>query len=160
MEATARLSHIRVALYGRVSTLDKGQDVNLQLNELREYSQRRGWKITGEYVDKQGAVLLRHLQRRMAEHFLQVKRATALPQIVDCERMTEAVKRSLWHFDAQLSTQPLRISQHITATEGDSMTGAEDERMIVTESPQELPQFWTERHSPVPRSLAVQGQQH
>jgi DNA invertase Pin-like site-specific DNA recombinase len=52
MEATARLSQIRVALYGRVSTLDKGQDVNLQLNELREYSQRRGWKISGEYVDK------------------------------------------------------------------------------------------------------------
>jgi DNA invertase Pin-like site-specific DNA recombinase len=51
MEATARLSHMRVALYGRVSTLDKGQDVNLQLNELREYSQRRGWEITGEYVD-------------------------------------------------------------------------------------------------------------
>jgi len=51
MEATVRLSHIRVALYGRVSTLDKGQDVNLQLNELREYSQRRGWNITGEYVD-------------------------------------------------------------------------------------------------------------
>jgi DNA invertase Pin-like site-specific DNA recombinase len=42
---------LRVALYGRVSTLDKGQDVNLQLNELREYSVRRGWKIVGEYVD-------------------------------------------------------------------------------------------------------------
>ena len=45
MEASSRPSHLRVALYGRVSTLDKGQDVNLQLNELREYSERRGWKI-------------------------------------------------------------------------------------------------------------------
>jgi hypothetical protein len=39
MGAIARLSHVRVALYGRVSTLDKGQDVNLQLNVLREYSE-------------------------------------------------------------------------------------------------------------------------
>jgi Resolvase, N terminal domain len=37
--------------HGRVSTLDKGQDVNLQLNELRDYSERRGWHIAGEYVD-------------------------------------------------------------------------------------------------------------
>jgi DNA invertase Pin-like site-specific DNA recombinase len=51
MEASRSVSYLRVALYGRVSTLDKGQDVNLQLNELREYSERRGWKITSEYVD-------------------------------------------------------------------------------------------------------------
>lgn len=51
MEAGRSVSHLRVALYGRVSTLDKGQDVNLQLNELREYGERRGWKIAGEYVD-------------------------------------------------------------------------------------------------------------
>jgi DNA invertase Pin-like site-specific DNA recombinase len=51
MEHTIGPSTLRVALYGRVSTLDKGQDVNLQLNELREYSDRRGWKIAGEYVD-------------------------------------------------------------------------------------------------------------
>jgi len=51
MEHTVGPSTLRVALYGRVSTLDKGQDVNLQLNELREYSERRGWKVAGEYVD-------------------------------------------------------------------------------------------------------------
>lgn len=51
MESTTNGFNMRVALYGRVSTLDKGQDVNLQLNELREYSVRRGWKIAGEYVD-------------------------------------------------------------------------------------------------------------
>src|SRR5215472_62970 len=50
MEHTAP-SILRVALYGRVSTIDKGQDVNLQLNELREYSERRGWTIAGEYLD-------------------------------------------------------------------------------------------------------------
>jgi DNA invertase Pin-like site-specific DNA recombinase len=51
MEHTAGPSNLRVALYGRVSTLDKGQDVNLQLNELREYSTRRNWHVAGEYVD-------------------------------------------------------------------------------------------------------------
>jgi DNA invertase Pin-like site-specific DNA recombinase len=51
MEHTVGPSTLRVALYGRVSTLDKGQDVNLQLNELRDYSERRGWKIAGEFVD-------------------------------------------------------------------------------------------------------------
>ena len=43
---------MRVALYGRVSTLDKGQDVNMQMRELREYVGRRGWEIAGEYSDE------------------------------------------------------------------------------------------------------------
>jgi DNA invertase Pin-like site-specific DNA recombinase len=42
---------MRVALYGRVSTIDKGQDPEMQLRELREYCERRGWKIAEEYVD-------------------------------------------------------------------------------------------------------------
>src|SRR5215467_803081 len=42
---------MRVALYGRVSTLDKGQDVKMRMNELREYAVRRGWQIEAEYVD-------------------------------------------------------------------------------------------------------------
>lgn len=40
----------RVALYARVSTLN-GQNPDLQLAELREYAQRRGWTIIAEYVD-------------------------------------------------------------------------------------------------------------
>jgi DNA invertase Pin-like site-specific DNA recombinase len=43
---------MRVALYARVSTLDKGQDPELQLLELREYCQRRGLEIHGEFVDR------------------------------------------------------------------------------------------------------------
>lgn len=41
----------RVALYARVSTLDKGQDPETQLRPLREYADRRGFQIQGEYVD-------------------------------------------------------------------------------------------------------------
>jgi DNA invertase Pin-like site-specific DNA recombinase len=42
---------IRVGVYARVSTADKKQSPEMQLRELREYCERRGWQITGEYVD-------------------------------------------------------------------------------------------------------------
>ena len=42
---------MRAALYARVSTNGHGQDPEMQLRELREYCQRRGWELTGEYVD-------------------------------------------------------------------------------------------------------------
>jgi DNA invertase Pin-like site-specific DNA recombinase len=41
----------RVAIYARVSTLNGHQDPEMQLRELREYAQRRGWQIADEYVD-------------------------------------------------------------------------------------------------------------
>ncbi len=41
----------RVVLYARVSTLDKGQDPETQLLALREYAERRGFRLVGEYVD-------------------------------------------------------------------------------------------------------------
>jgi DNA invertase Pin-like site-specific DNA recombinase len=45
------VSIARVALYARVSTLN-GQDPEMQLRELREYSSRRGWSISNEYIDQ------------------------------------------------------------------------------------------------------------
>jgi len=41
----------RVALYGRVSTLNNGQDSETQMRPLREMVDRRGWKVVGEFVD-------------------------------------------------------------------------------------------------------------
>ncbi len=41
----------RVALYARVSTLDKGQDPETQLTQLREYAQRRNFEVMGEFID-------------------------------------------------------------------------------------------------------------
>lgn len=43
---------MKIALYARVSTTDKGQDPEMQLRELREYCERRGWQIAAEYVDR------------------------------------------------------------------------------------------------------------
>src|SRR6266436_4172621 len=41
----------RAVLYSRVSTLYHGQDPEVQSREIREYCQRRGWPLVGEYVD-------------------------------------------------------------------------------------------------------------
>ena len=41
---------MRAAIYARVSTTN-GQDPTMQTRELREYCQRRGWEVAGEYVD-------------------------------------------------------------------------------------------------------------
>jgi DNA invertase Pin-like site-specific DNA recombinase len=42
---------LRVALYARVSTRDKGQDPELQLVDLRKFATVRGWQVVGEFVD-------------------------------------------------------------------------------------------------------------
>jgi DNA invertase Pin-like site-specific DNA recombinase len=42
---------VRVAIYARVSTLNHGQDVNLQTRELQQFAVARGWHVAGEYVD-------------------------------------------------------------------------------------------------------------
>ena len=41
----------RTALYARVSTSKNGQSPEMQLRELREYCERRGWNVAGEYID-------------------------------------------------------------------------------------------------------------
>jgi DNA invertase Pin-like site-specific DNA recombinase len=42
---------MRAAIYGRVSTANHGQDVDMQLRELRQFADARGWQITDEYVE-------------------------------------------------------------------------------------------------------------
>ena len=51
--ATQSLSHenTRVAIYARVSTKDKGQEVENQLRQLREFSASQGWAVYCEFVD-------------------------------------------------------------------------------------------------------------
>ena len=41
---------MKAAIYGRVSTAD--QSVAMQLDELRNYCERRGFEIAQEYVDQ------------------------------------------------------------------------------------------------------------
>ena len=68
--ADGKSTPLRVAVYARVSTLGKGQDTEVQLRELREYASRRGWQLSGEYVDVgiSGAKERRpHLDRLVAD---------------------------------------------------------------------------------------------
>lgn len=41
----------RTAIYARVSTTNHGQDVGLQLDELRQVAGQRGWSVVGEFID-------------------------------------------------------------------------------------------------------------
>ena len=42
---------MKAAIYARVSTSNHGQDIGMQTRELREYCDRRGLEIVGEYLD-------------------------------------------------------------------------------------------------------------
>lgn len=45
------MSKLKVATYSRVSTDDKGQNPQIQVEELRRYCNARGWEIAHEIVD-------------------------------------------------------------------------------------------------------------
>jgi DNA invertase Pin-like site-specific DNA recombinase len=42
---------MRATIYARVSTVGNGQSPEMQLREMREYCDRRGWTVAGEHVD-------------------------------------------------------------------------------------------------------------
>jgi DNA invertase Pin-like site-specific DNA recombinase len=42
----------RAAIYVRVSTVDRSQDPETQLRQLRDYAERRGFPVAAEYVDR------------------------------------------------------------------------------------------------------------
>jgi DNA invertase Pin-like site-specific DNA recombinase len=44
---------MRIAIYARVSTKDKGQDTENQLVQLREFASKQGWQIVREFVDRE-----------------------------------------------------------------------------------------------------------
>jgi DNA invertase Pin-like site-specific DNA recombinase len=44
---------MKIAIYARVSTKDKGQDTENQLVQLREFAGKQGWQVTREYVDRE-----------------------------------------------------------------------------------------------------------
>jgi DNA invertase Pin-like site-specific DNA recombinase len=43
---------MKIALYARVSTKDKGQDTENQLTQLREFADAQGWAVVHEYIDR------------------------------------------------------------------------------------------------------------
>lgn len=51
MQTINKTEIMRVALYARCSTHDKGQDPELQIVPLRDYCAARRWNIVSEYID-------------------------------------------------------------------------------------------------------------
>jgi DNA invertase Pin-like site-specific DNA recombinase len=47
--------NLRIGIYARVSTDDKGQDPLNQLLQLRDFAIKQGWKIAKEYTDEVSA---------------------------------------------------------------------------------------------------------
>jgi DNA invertase Pin-like site-specific DNA recombinase len=44
---------MRIAIYARVSTKDKGQETENQAIQLRELAAKQGWTVSGEYIDRE-----------------------------------------------------------------------------------------------------------
>jgi len=51
---------MKVAIYARVSTVDRDQDPDTQLFALRDFCSAQGWEIHKEYVDRASATDLTH----------------------------------------------------------------------------------------------------
>ncbi len=43
---------MKIAVYARVSTINKGQDVDMQLIDMRKSIEMKGWSLFKEYVDR------------------------------------------------------------------------------------------------------------
>src|SRR6202000_52097 len=61
VETTGEDPYMRCAIYARVSTKDKGQDVENQLAQLRRYAVAQNWEMV-EYVDHDAG---KHANREM-----------------------------------------------------------------------------------------------
>jgi len=87
-----------VALYARVSTRDKNQDPEMQLEPMRQYCRARGWEFT-EYVDhasaadmagrKAWAALLKATSRRQADHVFAWALDRPFRSVLHCLRTLE-----------------------------------------------------------------------
>jgi DNA invertase Pin-like site-specific DNA recombinase len=88
----------RYALYARVSTRDKDQDPELQLQPMRDYAAARDWQVT-EYVDraaagdmagrKEWARLLGDVRQRRIDHVIAWKLDRPFRSTLHCLRTLE-----------------------------------------------------------------------
>jgi Resolvase, N terminal domain len=44
---------MRIAIYARVSTKDKGQETENQAIQLREFAAKQDWTVSDEYIDRE-----------------------------------------------------------------------------------------------------------
>ena len=136
---------MRVAIYARVSTDDKGQDPENQLRELRAWCSNSDHTIVQEYIDRQSgrrgadkrqqfAALLEAAARRKFDCVLfwaldRFSREGMAQTIAHLQRLTSTA----WHFTAiqshtsQRTTSWCESSPRIAIVVGEA-GGAEDQR--------------------------------
>src|SRR5918994_3497584 len=95
--------NLRAGLYARVSTEDKGQDPETQLRPLREYAQRRGFLVAGEFVDRASGITE---QRPQYQRLLEAARKRELDVVLVWRydrfaRSTRALVNALGEFRAR-----------------------------------------------------------
>src|ERR687898_1475275 len=95
--------HLRAGLYARVSTEDRGQDPETQLRPLREYAERRGFGVAGEYVDRASGTTE---QRPQYQRLLEAARKRELDVVLVWRydrfaRSTRALVNALGEFRAR-----------------------------------------------------------
>jgi DNA invertase Pin-like site-specific DNA recombinase len=89
---------MKCAIYARVSTKDKGQDVENQLIELRRYVQARGWTAV-EYVDHESG---KHSDRQAFRQMFEAaaRREFDVVLVWALDRLTrEGVGKTFAHLD-------------------------------------------------------------
>lgn len=93
---------MKAALYARVSTVDKDQNPEVQMDQLRRFCNDAGWEITGEYIDKAQATDFVHrkewtrMMKDAAAHKFNVllvwRLDRAFRSVLDCSSTIEMLK--------------------------------------------------------------------
>lgn len=108
---------MRAALYARISTLDKGQDPDLQLRELRAYAAQRGWE-TVEFIEQ--GVSGGKTKRPALDDLMKAAKARKIDAVV-VWRM-DRLGRSLQHLLSLLADFDALGVAFVTLREGIDMT--------------------------------------
>ncbi|PVV82555.1 recombinase family protein, partial [Dehalogenimonas alkenigignens] len=105
---------MRVAVYARVSTSDKDQDLTTQLLPLREFVAAQGWHVYNEYSDKVSAAdivhrtswreLLTDASRRRFDLILVWRMDRAFRSVLDAATTLERLKS--WGVGLRSYTEP------------------------------------------------------
>src|SRR5689334_982081 len=101
--------NLRAGLYARVSTEDRGQDPETQLRPLREYADRRGFSVVGEFVDHaSGATETRPRYQKLLEAAR--KRELDVVLVWCAERFIRTLKENLLRARRFETVEELRLA--------------------------------------------------
>jgi len=93
---------MKAGLYARVSTVDKNQDPELQLERLRDYARAHNWEIAEEYIDYASGAkwnrpsfqkIMEDARKRRIDAILVVRLDRFSRSVIDLENSLEEMKR-------------------------------------------------------------------